>query len=81
MEAIPAKGTKVKQLHVELFPAPVELACPAGITGPLCDRKQALIDLACEPAKRARSSRRASTFFAVKTLSNRFPRSRLGATK
>jgi len=51
MEAIPAKGTKVKQLHVELFPAPVELACPAGITGPLCDRKQALIDLASRTSK------------------------------
>jgi hypothetical protein len=46
METIPAKGATVKQLHVELFPAPVELACPAGITGPLCDRKQSLIDLA-----------------------------------
>lgn len=46
METIPAKGATVKQLHVELFPAPVELACPAGVTGPLCDRKQSLIDLA-----------------------------------
>ncbi len=46
MEAIPAKGATVKQLHVELFPAPVELACPPGVTGPLCDRKKSLIDLA-----------------------------------
>jgi len=46
METIPAKGAKVKQLHVELFPAPVELACPEGVTGPLCERKQSLIDLA-----------------------------------
>ena len=46
MEVIPAKGAKIKQLHVELFPAPVELACPAGVTGPLCDRRQSLIDLA-----------------------------------
>ncbi len=46
METVPAKGASVKQLHVELFPAPVELACPAGVTGPLCDRKQSLIDLA-----------------------------------
>lgn len=46
METVPAKGATVKQLHVELFPAPVELACPAGVTGPLCDRKQSLIDLA-----------------------------------
>lgn len=46
MDVIPAKGATVKQLHVELFPAPVELACPPGITGPLCDRRQSLIDLA-----------------------------------
>ncbi len=46
MQVIPAKGATVKQLHVELFPAPVNLACPAGVTGPLCDRKASLIDLA-----------------------------------
>ena len=46
METIPAKGATVKQLNLELFPAPVELACPAGVTGPLCDRKASLIDLA-----------------------------------
>jgi len=46
METVPANGTTIKRLHVELFPAPVELACPADITGPLCDRKQSLIDLA-----------------------------------
>lgn len=46
MKAVPAKGATVKQLHVELFPAPVELACPAGVTGPLCDRKASLLDLA-----------------------------------
>ena len=51
METIAAKGAKVKQLHVELFPAPVELACPASVTGPLCDRKQALIDLASRTSK------------------------------
>jgi Copper type II ascorbate-dependent monooxygenase, C-terminal domain len=46
MKVVPAKGAKVKQLHVELFPAPVELACPSGVTGPLCDRKASLLDLA-----------------------------------
>ena len=51
IETIPAKGAKVKQLHVELFPAPVELACPTGLTGPLCDRKQSLIDLASRTSK------------------------------
>uniref|UniRef100_UPI0040492F80 monooxygenase n=1 Tax=Candidatus Planktophila sp. TaxID=2175601 RepID=UPI0040492F80 len=46
MEAVPAKGSKIKQLQLELFAAPVELACPPGITGPLCDRRQSLMDLA-----------------------------------
>lgn len=46
IQAIPAKGATVKQLKLELFPAPVELACPKGVTGPLCDRRQSLIDLA-----------------------------------
>jgi hypothetical protein len=46
METVAAKGAKVRQLKVELFPAPVELSCPAGVSGPMCDRKQSLIDLA-----------------------------------
>jgi hypothetical protein len=46
MEAVPAKGSKIKQLQLELFAAPVELACPTGVTGPLCDRRQSLMDLA-----------------------------------
>jgi hypothetical protein len=46
LEVLPAKGATVKQLNVELFAAPVELACPVEVTGPLCDRKNSLIDLA-----------------------------------
>ena len=46
IQAIPAKGSAVKQLNIELLPAPVELACPKGVTGPLCDRRASLIDLA-----------------------------------
>lgn len=46
LEVIPAKGSTVKQLQVELFAAPVELACPEGITGPLCNRRASLADLA-----------------------------------
>jgi len=46
MEAVPAKGSKIKQLELELFAAPVELACPPGVTGPLCDRRASLMDLA-----------------------------------
>ena len=44
--ATPANGSKVKTLGYELFPAPVELACPSGINGALCDRKASLMDLA-----------------------------------
>lgn len=46
IKAIPARGANVKELSTELFPAPVELACPKGVQGPLCDRRQSLIDLA-----------------------------------
>jgi hypothetical protein len=46
MEAVPAKGSTIKQLQLELFAAPVELACPPGVTGPLCDRRQSILDLA-----------------------------------
>ncbi len=43
---VPAKGASLKTLYSELVAAPVELACPAGVTGPLCDRGKSLIDLA-----------------------------------
>jgi hypothetical protein len=42
----PANGSTLKPLYADLFPAPVELACPAGVTGELCDRGKSLIDLA-----------------------------------
>jgi len=46
LDTVPAVGTKLKPLFADLFPAPVELACPAGVTGDLCDRGKSLIDLA-----------------------------------
>jgi hypothetical protein len=46
METVPAAGSSIKQLSIELFPAPVELPCPQGISGPLCDRRASLQDLA-----------------------------------
>lgn len=46
LSGVPATGTKIKTLNYELLPAPVELACPPGVSGPLCDRKKSLIDLA-----------------------------------
>ncbi len=53
IETVPAKGSSVKQLQVKLFPAPVELACPVGVTSPLCDRKSSLIDLAARTSTTA----------------------------
>lgn len=51
MEAVPASSTNVKPLTIELFAAPVELACPSGVTGPLCDRNASLRDLATRTDK------------------------------
>jgi hypothetical protein len=51
MEAVPANSTNVKPLSIELFAAPVELACPSGVTGPLCDRNASLRDLATRTEK------------------------------
>lgn len=46
MEAIAAATSEIKPLSIELFAAPVELACPQGVIGPLCDRTESLRDLA-----------------------------------
>jgi hypothetical protein len=43
---VPAKGSHLKTLYSELIAAPVELACPTGVTGELCNRGKSLIDLA-----------------------------------
>ena len=44
--AVPAKGSHLTTLYTELVAAPVDLACPQGVTGYLCDRGKSLIDLA-----------------------------------
>jgi len=46
ISAVPAKSSHLKTLYTELVAAPVELACPKGVTGYLCDRGKSLIDLA-----------------------------------
>jgi len=43
--AVPAQGAKLRTLYSDLVAAPVELACPAGVTGDLCDRGKSLTDL------------------------------------
>lgn len=45
IEAVPVADATVKPLNIELFAAPVELACPEGVTGQLCDRTEAVKDL------------------------------------
>ena len=41
-----ASGTaNLSPLQTTLLPAPVELPCPAGVTGPLCKRDMAILDL------------------------------------
>jgi hypothetical protein len=45
IEAVPATEATMKSLTIELFAAPVELACPEGVTSPLCDRTEAVKDL------------------------------------
>ena len=39
-----AAGTKLEPLHTTLLTAPIELPCPAGETGRLCDRDLAVFD-------------------------------------
>jgi len=53
LNAIPAKGSKLKILNSDLVAAPVELACPTGITGPLCSRKASLADLAARTSSQS----------------------------
>ncbi len=37
--------TALKPLSLDLMPAPPDIPCPAGVTGPLCDRAASLADL------------------------------------
>src|SRR5262249_5660377 len=38
-------GAKVKPLETKLYPAPIELPCPAAVKGPLCKRSVAIAHL------------------------------------
>jgi hypothetical protein len=44
LTTVPAT-TKLKPLNLDLLPAPPDLPCPAGVSGPLCDRSASLADL------------------------------------
>jgi len=38
-------GARLQPLQTLLLPAPVELPCPSGVTGPLCDRNASIFDV------------------------------------
>jgi hypothetical protein len=45
LNTVPA-STNLKPLGLDLLPAAPDLPCPAGVTGPLCDRTASLVDTA-----------------------------------
>ena len=51
--AVPAALNSLQPLFGEAFAAPVELACPPGVTATLCDRSKALADLAARTGSKA----------------------------
>jgi hypothetical protein len=44
LDTVPA-STPLKPLKLDLLPAPPDIPCPAGVTGPLCNRAASLADL------------------------------------
>jgi hypothetical protein len=44
LNTVPA-STPLKPLSLELMPAPPDVPCPAGVSGPMCDRTASLADL------------------------------------
>ena len=51
--AVPAALNSLQPLFGEAFAAPVELACPPGVTATLCDRSKALADLVSRTGSKA----------------------------
>lgn len=50
LDVVPA-ATHLQPLSLDLLPAPPDIPCPAGVTGPLCDRAASLDDLAQRTGK------------------------------
>jgi len=42
---VPAAGSHLQELESTKYVAPPDLPCPAGVTGPLCDRQASIADL------------------------------------
>ncbi len=45
LQMLPAAGSNLLPLHIDLYPAPIDLPCPAGVTGSLCNRSASLTDI------------------------------------
>jgi hypothetical protein len=46
LRTLPTAGNPLTPLQLDLLPAPPDLPCPAGVSGPLCDRTASVADLA-----------------------------------
>ena len=53
--SVPAAGSHLKELQTTKYVAPPDLPCPAGITGPLCDRAASVADLSARTGQQAES--------------------------
>ena len=45
LHTVPMNGNALTPLRMDLLPAPPDLPCPSGVSGPLCDRTASLADL------------------------------------
>jgi hypothetical protein len=50
---VPAAGSHLQELEATKYVAPPDLPCPAGVTGPLCDRQASIADLVARTGPQA----------------------------
>jgi hypothetical protein len=50
---VPAVGSHLQELESTKYVAPPDLPCPAGVTGPLCDRQASIADLVARTGPQA----------------------------
>ena len=50
---VPAAGSALQELRATKYAAPPDLPCPAGVTGPLCDRQASIADLVARTGTQA----------------------------
>ena len=53
LTTVPAEGSDLKPLILREYPAPPDLPCPEGVTGPLCDRTASIADLVARTGPQA----------------------------